>query len=120
MNNINEACNAIRGYLENWYNNNKHRKDLSGSLLHQEKQNFIKLNPEYEQYDRGILTGFDSYNYKPGCLEGCCIERCSVRGIYAEVIDWERIKRLSKDNGKKYAEVIDWSKINYAKLNAAS
>ncbi len=100
MKTIEEACDKIRCYLSKWYDSNKEKLKGTyswGSALHEAKQNFIKENPEYKQFDFNINTGFDvdGKTWHPGCLDGCCTTGATVRGIYAEPIDWGYTRNLA-------------------------
>ena len=112
MNTIEEACDKIKEYLTDWYVKNKdirarvykndyphlsYAKHLNGNDLHEAKQKFIKSNPEYKKYDFDIYVGFDvdSNTWKSGCLDGCCITRVKVRGIYSTIVDWDYTRSLA-------------------------
>jgi hypothetical protein len=91
---IKEACDKFRNQLENWFSGK--RESFSSYEISNEWMSFKENNPEYSSVFDDIYFDYiiKEGSYRPRCLDFCCEERATVKGIVVKPIDWDRYRFL--------------------------
>jgi hypothetical protein len=110
---LEEACDALRDYLQQWYQENKHRRMYPHELA-DKKREFMEASPDVKAHEFDIHFDFVAVPGSGYMHCGCCGESelwlmnvAKHRGIVVEPINWQKVCQQANFEYTKDPQTLD-------------